>query len=377
MTRTQTAPRTDRDAMFAPTRLGRLELPNRLVMAPLTRLRATADGMPTPLMAEYYAQRASMGLIITEGTWPTREGRTWIGQPGIETAAQVTGWRAVTDAVHDAGGRIAMQLMHGGRVSHPLLTGTDRIVAPSPRPGPNRIRVPGGTALPPVPHALTEKEIAHVIEQFVTAARQAIDAGMDAIELHGANGYLIHQFLSPAANWRADAYGTGPEGRARFAIELTRAVAAEIGADRTGIRLSPANAIQAMAEHDPADVQETYCAYARAVAPLGLAFLDVLHEDPAGNLVQSIRRSAAAPLITNTGFSSPTSREEAIAQVTAGCADAVGVGRPAIANPDLVERWRAGLPENDTDPTTFYVGGARGYTDYPTIAQQRTTTRRS
>lgn len=367
MTPTRKHPHTDRDVMFTPTRLGTIELNNRLVMAPLTRLRATDEGVPTTLMAEHYAQRASLGLIITEGTWPTMEGRTWIRQPGIETAEQVAGWRTVTDAVHEAGGRIAMQIMHGGRVSHPQLTGTGRIIAPSALPGPHPIRVPGGTARPPVPHALTEAEIPVIIDQFVAAARNAIDAGMDAVELHGANGYLLHQFLSPSANRRTDAYGAGPAERARFAIELTHAVSAEIGAGRTGIRLSPANPIQGMDEHDPADVQETYCAYARAVAPLGLAFLDVLHEDPAGPLVQNIRRSAGAPLITNTGFSSPTSRDEAIAQVHGQCADAVGVGRPAIANPDLVARWRAGLPENEPDPRTFYTGGAHGYTDYPTI----------
>ncbi|MHA2787623.1 alkene reductase [Corynebacterium sp. S7] len=351
--------------MFTPTTFGALELPNRLVMAPLTRLRAGDDGVPGELMAQYYAQRASMGLIITEGTWPVIEGRTWTGQPGIETAQQVAGWRVVADAVHAAGGRIAMQIMHGGRVSHPLLTGTGRIVAPSAKAGPNPIRVPSGKAQPPVPHALGEEEIPLVVEQFVTAARNAIDAGMDAVELHGANGYLLHQFFSPAVNVREDAYGGTPANRASFAVEVTRAVVAEIGAERTGVRISPAHPIQGMDEHDPLDVQETYCAYAREVSSLGLAFLDVLHENPSGDLVQNIRSSAGAPLITNTGFSSPTSREEAIAQVVNGCADAAAVGRPVIANPDLAERWRAGLPENEIDPATFYTGGARGYTDYP------------
>lgn len=223
----------DREAMFTPARLGSVDLANCLVVAPFTRLRATEDGVPADLMAEHYAQRASMGMIITEGTWPTIEGRTWIGQPGIETPEQVRGWRKVADAVHKAEGKITMQIMHGGRVSHPLLTGTGRIVAPSALPSPDPIRVPGGSTLPPAPHALTEDEIPQVIEQFVAAARNAMEAGMDAVEFHGANGYLLHQFLSPASNIRDNRYGSTPEGRARLAIEITHTVAAEIGADRT------------------------------------------------------------------------------------------------------------------------------------------------
>ncbi|WP_296102677.1 alkene reductase [uncultured Corynebacterium sp.] len=355
-------------ALFTPLRLGEMELPNRIVMAPLTRLRASTDGMPTSLMTTYYRQRASMGLIVTEGTWPVLEGRTWIGQPSISTTKQVDGWKRIADAVHDAGGRIAMQIMHGGRVSHPSLTLSGRVVAPSAIAGPYPIRTPGGKAQAPIPHTLLENEIRQLVEQFVAASRRAIDAGMDAVELHGANGYLIHQFFSPAANRRHDTYGGSAENRARFAIEVTRAVAREIGGSRTAIRLSPANPIQAMDEFNQADVQETYCSYARAVAPLGLAFLDILHEDPKGSLVQAIRQYAGSPLIVNTGFQHLTTRESAIAQMASGAGDAIGVGRAAIANPDLVDRWKAEYPLNVPDQMTFYTPGAHGYTDYPMMA---------
>lgn len=354
-------PTTPTSQLFRPVRLGSLDLPNRLVMAPLTRLRADHDGVPTDLMVEHYRQRAGLGLIVTEGTWPVQEGRTWIEQPGIETDAHARGWRRVTDAVHAEGGRIAMQIMHGGRVSHPELTGTGRIVAPSAVASPRLIRVGDGKVLPPAPHALDGDEIQMVIAQFVAAAERAIDAGMDAVEVHGANGYLVHQFFSPGANQRTDEYGGTPEHRARFAVEVTRAVAAAVGAERTGIRLSPDTS-----ESGLEDTLAAYGAFADAVAPLGLAFVDVLHEDPTGELVQAIRRRSGAPLVANSGFGSPTTREEATHLVVGGFAEAVGVGRPAIANPDLAVRWRHALPENEADPSTFYTGGSVGYTDYPT-----------
>lgn len=351
--------------LFTPVHLGALSLPNRLVMAPLTRLRASHHGVPTGLMVEHYRQRASMGLIITEGTWPVREGRTWITQPGIETQDHVVGWRAVADAVHAEGGRIAMQIMHGGRVSHPELTGTGRIVGASAIPSPRPIRIAEGPVLPPAPHALDAAEITTVIEQFVSAARRAIDAGMDAVQIHGANGYLVHQFFSPAANQRTDAYGGTPSSRARFAIELTHAVAEAVGAHRTGIRLSPDTS-----ESGTDDTLAAYGAFADAVSGLGLAFVDVLHEDPVGPLVQEIRRISGAPLIANSGFATPTTRAEAAMLVGGDHAEAVGVGRPIIANPDLVERWRQDLPENPADPSTFYTDGPLGYTDYPSFEQE-------
>ncbi|MEV6348175.1 alkene reductase [Actinoplanes sp. NPDC051851] len=353
--------------IFTPAVFGALEPRNRLVMAPLTRIRAGADGVPGDLLVEYYAQRASMGLIVTEGTWPVAEGRTWIGQPGIETPAQVEGWRRVADAVHGAGGTIVMQVMHGGRISHPEITGTGRTVGPSAVAAPGEIRVPDGKAALPVPHELTVAEIGQAVAGFAAAARNAIEAGLDGVEVHGANGYLIHEFLSPASNLRDDEYGGTPAKRARFAIEVVTAVAAAIGADRTGIRISPEHNIQGALETDADDVLATYLALADGLAPLGLAFVDVLHADPAGALIQKIRGAVAAPVIVNTGFGVVTTREEAIRLVEEDHAEAVAVGRAAIANPDLAERWAHGHGENDIDSSTFYAGGARGYTDYPAL----------
>ncbi|XVV15627.1 alkene reductase [Actinoplanes sp. CA-131856] len=352
--------------LFTPLELGSIKLRNRLVMAPLTRIRAGQDdGVPGDLLVEYYRQRASMGLIVTEGTWPVREGRTWIGQPGIETAEQVAGWRRVADAVHEAGGSIVMQIMHGGRISHPAVGGSGRTVAPSPIAAPGEIRIPDGKADLPVPHALTTGEIAAVVAAFADGARNAIAAGMDGVEIHGANGYLIHQFLSPAANVRTDEYSD----RTRLAVEVVTAVAAAVGADRTGIRLSPEHNIQGALETDPADVVQTYTGLAEALAPLGLAFVDILHADPAGELVQKLRHAIAAPAVVNTGFGTPTTRVEALRLLTDGLGDAVAVGRAAIANPDLAARWRQDTHENTPDPATFYVGGATGYTDYPTLKE--------
>lgn len=352
--------------LFTPVTLGGLDLRNRMVMAPLTRIRADEAGVPGDLLVEHYRQRASMGLIITEGTWPVREGRTWIGQPGIETAEQVAGWRRVADAVHAAGGRIVMQIMHGGRISHPLISGTGRTVAPSAVAAPGDIHVPAGKVGLPVPEALSIEEIRGVVDGFVAAARNAIEAGLDGVEIHGANGYLLHQFLAPTANLRTDEYGQTPANRARLVVEVVTAVANAIGADRTGIRLSPEHNIQGAVESDPDDLAATYTALAEGLAPLGLAFVDVLHHEPAGELVQKLRHAAAAPLIANTGFRTQTTRDEAIALVGDDVADAVAIGRAAIANPDLVARWEQDAEENTPDPGTFYTPGPRGYTDYPT-----------
>lgn len=354
--------------LFDQLTLGRTDLDNRVVMAPLTRLRADERGVPGELAVEHYAQRAGMGLVITEGTYPVAEGRTWMGQPGIETPEQVAGWARVADAVHAAGGRIAMQIMHGGRIAHPSITGTGRVVSASALAAPGEVRTAdGGKAEHPVAHALSEQEIAEVVDGFVAAARNAVEAGVDAVELHGANGYLLHQFLSPASNHRTDAYGGSPENRARIVVEVVTAVAAAIGADRTGIRLSPQHDIQGAVETDDAETAATYAALAEGLAPLGLAFVDVLQADLRGELVQRIRSIAGAPLIGNSGFAAQTTREEAAALVEEGVVDAVAVGRAAIANPDLVARWRADAEENVPDASTFYGPDARGYTDYPAL----------
>ncbi|MDO5066446.1 MAG: alkene reductase [Propionibacteriaceae bacterium] len=353
--------------LLTPIRMGAVDLTNRLVMAPLTRLRCGAAGVPDEMVAEYYRQRASTGMIVTEGTWPVPEGRSWDGQPGIATGEQAAGWARVADAVHAAGGRIAMQIMHGGRLSHPEITGTGRVVSASATAGPEPVRSSGGKVAAPTAHELEEGEIEELIRGFAEAARRAVEAGLDAVEIHGANGYLIHQFLAPSTNLRSDGWGGSPARRARFAIEVTRAVAETVGGGRTGIRLSPGNSIQGIDETDLEQVRETYATWAAAVAPLGLAFVDVLHHDPASPLVQEIRRVSGAPLVVNTGFDSPSTRENLECFLEQGLADAVGVGRPLIANPDLLRRWREGLPENPPDASTFYDGGERGYIDYPFV----------
>ncbi len=357
--------------LYESAAFGALQLSNRVVMAPLTRTRADDDGVPTATMEEYYRQRAGQGLIISEGVWPVAEGKSYPGQPGIVTPAQIEAWKPITAAVHDAGGTIVMQLMHGGRVGHPAISGAARVVGPSALAAPGQTRTPEGKADLPVAHALTLDEIPEVVEQFAQAARNAIAAGFDGVEVHGANGYLVHEFLSPVSNIRDDRYGGSPENRARFAVEVTAAVAAAVGADRTGIRLSPQHNIQGVLEEDDADVRATYAALAEGFAPLGLAFIDVLNVDPAGELVQHIRRTAGAPLIVNTGFTFETTREDAEALVADGWADAVAVGRPVIANPDLVERWVQGAELNDPRPELFYGRTAEGYSDYPSLESVR------
>lgn len=349
--------------LFTPLALGDLHLENRIVMAPMTRRRADADGTPTKLQEEYYAQRASLGLITTEGVYPSRESRGYPGQPGIITSEQAAGWTRVADAVHDAGGTIAMQIMHAGRVTHPDITGTERIVAPSAIPAAGEVHDVHSTLPFPKPHALTTLELSLVRDELVAAARRAIDAGLDAVELHGANGYLLHQFLGSGSNRRADGYGGGPEARARFVIETVAAVADEISAKRVGIRLSPGANIQDVIETDPADLRATYLALADGLAPFGLGYLSILHPQPENELIQELRARVGAPLIANTGFSTTTTREQAKTLLSRGVADAVAVGRPVIANPDLAQRWRHDLPENVPDASTFYVGGAAGFTD--------------
>ncbi len=358
-------------SLYEPAVFGALNLSNRVAMAPLTRLRADAEGVPTDLQVAYYAQRAGVGVIVTEGTFPVVEGKSYPGQPGIETEAQIEGWRRVADAVHAAGGTIVMQLMHGGRVSHPDITGTGRVVGPSALAAGGQTRTAAGKVDMPVAHALTPAEIDEVVAGFARAARNAIAAGIDGVEVHGANGYLVHEFLSPVSNIRDDAYGGSPENRARLGIEVTRAVAEAVGAERTGIRLSPQHGIQGVIEDDDADVHATYTALAAGLAPLSLAFVDVLHAEPASDLVQHIRRQIGAPLIVNSGFGVVTTREFAEEVVREGWADAVAVGRPVIANPDLVARWQQGAELNEPRPELFYASTGEGYTDYPTLDEAR------
>lgn len=362
--RTRLVPGMD---LFSPVTLGDLELANRVVMAPLTRMRAGASGVPNDLVVEHYAQRASLGLIITEGTYPRFESQGFVGQPGIVTDEQVAGWRRVADAVHARGGRIVMQVMHAGRVTHPDVNGGRRVEAPSAIAIQGAGHTEQGKQAYPVPHALTVEEAREVRDDFVAAARRAVEAGLDGVEVHGANGYLLHEFLSPASNQRDDVYGGSPENRARFVIEVVTAVAEAIGAGKVGLRISPEHNIQDALEPDRDDVRATYGALLDALRPLGLAYLSVLHAEPAGEFVQELRRRFAGPLIANSGFGTVTTRAEAVELIDAAHAEAVAVGRMAIANPDLVERWLGAHPENTPNPATFYAAGAEGYTDYPTL----------
>lgn len=351
--------------LFSPLTLGELELPNRLVMAPLTRLRAGEKGIPGPLVAEHYRQRASLGLIVSEGIYPTIAGRSYAGQPGIATEEQISGWKKVTDAVHGEGGRMFAQIMHGGRVSHPELTGGHDVVGPSAVAIDGEVRTPSGKQPYPVPHALTTDELPVVIQEIVTASLNAIEAGFDGVELHSANGYLLHEFLAPNSNIRTDSYGGSPENRARFVIETVNAVVAAVGANRVGIRVSPEHNVQGITETDRDDVRATYEVLVDSIAPLNLAYLSVLHHEPAGELVQDLRTRFGGTFLVNTGFGVVTTRDQAVGLVSDGHADAVVVGRPAIANPDLARRWKESLPLNEPDAATFYAAGAEGYTDYP------------
>ncbi|HET9761331.1 MAG TPA: alkene reductase, partial [Nocardioidaceae bacterium] len=334
---------------------------------PLTRNRAAEGMVPSDLAVEYYRQRASAGLIITEGTQPSAVGQGYLHTPGIHTAEQVAGWRRVADAVHGEGGRIVVQLMHAGRVAHPDNKGGLESVAPSALAAPNEMFTADGMKPHPVPRALETDEIPGIVEDFVHAARSAVEAGLDGVELHAANGYLLHQFLAPGSNRRTDAYGGSPENRARLVVEVAHAVAEAIGPERVGIRISPAHNIQGATEEDPADVEATYGALVEGIAPLGLAYLSVL-ADPSTELVQRLRKDFGGVLVANTGFGEVTTREQAQALLDDDLADAVAVGRLFLANPDLPHRWQTGAALNEPDPATFYGGGAEGYTDYPSLA---------
>ncbi|MGD9959916.1 alkene reductase [Nocardioides sp.] len=353
---------------FEPVQVGRWALPQSFVMAPLTRNRAGAGMAPTHLHAEYYGQRAGAGLIISEGTQPSAVGQGYLNTPGIHSQAQIEGWRLVADAVHARGGHLVIQLMHVGRIAHPDNKDGLETVAPSAIAAPGQMVTAHGQLDHVVPRALETDELPGIVEEFAQAARNAIEAGTDGVEIHAANGYLLHQFLAPSSNTRNDEYGGSPENRARLVIEVTRAVAAAIGADRVGIRISPAHNIQGVLEQDEADTRATYEALVDGIADLGLAYLSIL-ADPSTQLVADLRKLFGGPVIENSGFANVTSLEDVERILDEGLADLVAVGRPYLANPDLAERWRTGAALNEPNPDTFYGGGAEGYTDYPTLEQ--------
>ncbi|MFF7769170.1 alkene reductase [Streptomyces massasporeus] len=356
-------------ALFEPARLPGLDLPSRLVMAPLTRNRAGADGTPTPLMAEYYAQRASAGLIIAEASTPNAVGQTYPDIAAIHSPAHVAGWRHVTDAVRDAGGRMFLQLQHGGRVGHPATSGLTPL-APSPVPLPETIHTPQGRLPSVVPREMTGEDIRTTVADFARAARNAIDAGFEGVEVHSANGHLLHQFLARNTNLRTDGYGGSVAARIRFTAEVTEAVAAEIGAGRTGLRVSPGNTVNGIAE---GETEELYPALAERLGGLGLAYLHLVRSDPDTEVFRTVRAAWPGVLIGNPVLTEFTTDEvyRASGALLAAGADLIALGRPFLANPDLVARLRLGAPLNAVRDRYFmYVGGATGYTDYPALDDQ-------
>jgi N-ethylmaleimide reductase len=347
--------------LWKPLKVGALELPHRLVMAPMTRARSTPEGVPTDMNAAYYAQRASMALIITEGTQPSDDGQGYPLTPGIYRADHVAGWRVVTDAVHDAGGLIVIQLMHVGRVAHPSNTPHGRQpVAPSPVRPAGSMFTANGLLEMPEPRELSTSEIRVIVDEHRRSATAAMAAGADGVEVHAANGYLAHQFLSSNVNLRSDDYGGSVQRRIRFAVELVDAVAHEIGPDHTGVVISPGNQLNDIIEDD---VEVVYGVLVRALSSLQPAYLNLSYKGN-GDMVEFIRLNWPGVLFLNRGDADLETR---LLDVESGLADAITVGTHALANPDLVARLRSGAPLNAADRSTFYGGGERGYLDYPTL----------
>jgi N-ethylmaleimide reductase len=353
---------------FTPVRIGSWDLPQAFVMAPLTRNRAGDGHAPTELNATYYAQRAGAGLIVTEGTAPSEVGQGYLNVPGLYTLDQVAGWRRVADEVHREGGTIVAQLMHAGRIAHADNKEGVETIAPSAVQAPGDMVTAAGPKPHDVPRAPGTDEIRGLVEDFVTAARNAVDAGLDGVEIHSANGYLLHQFLDPTINLREDVYGGSPENRARFVIEVVTAVAEAIGPEKVGLRISPAHQFNGVGEEPGADLDATYTALVDAIAPLGIAYLSIL-ASPLTELTGDLRKRFGGSVLLNDGFGEVTSLETVEDLLETGLADAVVVGRPFLANPDLPARWQKDAELNEPNADTFYGGGAEGYTDYPTLDQ--------
>ncbi|MGW0014660.1 alkene reductase [Streptomyces tendae] len=349
-------------SLFDSYRLGDLTLPNRMVMAPMTRVRAAGGGLATPSMATYYAQRATAGLIVSEGVQPSPVGQSNPGTPGLHTDEQVASWRPVTAAVHANGGRIFAQIMHGGRVSHPDTTGT-RPVGPSAVPAVGEVFTPTGPQPAPMPRALETAEVPEHARSYALAARRAVDAGFDGVELHGANGYLVSQFLSSNANLRTDRYGGSVANRIRFAVEAVSETVEAVGAARTGIRLSPAGTFWGVEE---TDVPELYGALLTELSRLGIAYVHIEATADEDLLVELRRRWPGALVMNPVLPMGPkqTGREDADHWLGLG-AELISFGRGFISNPDLVERLRTGLPVAPVDEATYYQGGDAGYLTYP------------
>ncbi|MDR7307634.1 alkene reductase [Rhodoferax saidenbachensis] len=350
--------------LFNPLKLGALTLPNRILLAPLTRTRADAGHMPNALMAEYYAQRASGGLLITECTMVAPGTSAFINEPGIYSDAQIAAWKQVTQAVHAKGGRIFMQIWHAGRAAHPDINGGVPTVSSSATAAEGDIHTPNGKVPHAVPRALTAEEIPALVAAYAQGAKNAIAAGFDGVEVHGANGYLIDQFLRDTPNQRTDAYGGSLENRARFLFEVLTAVTAAIGADKVGLRLSPLNSYNSMKDSDPL----AFIGFlAEKLNAFNLAYLHVMRADffgaQQGDVLTVAREKYKGVIVGNMGYTG----EEAEAAIAAGTLDAVAFGTAFLANPDLPARIKTKAPLNTPDQTTFYSPGAKGYTDYPTL----------
>ena len=353
--------------LFDSLKLGSLTLSNRAVMAPMTRSRSVENNAPNALVAEYYAQRASAGLIVTEGTSPSPDGLGYARIPGLNNDAMVAGWRLVADAVHAKGGAIFVQLMHTGRVTAAAnLPEGARTVGPTDATLEGQMYTDAaGMVGHTQPHALTDAEVEAVIEEYVHAAKRAREAGLDGVELHAANGYLIEQFLNAKVNTRTDRWGATAENRNRFALEIAKRTAAAIGADRVGVRLSPYGVFNGTGGFDGVDAQ--YVSLVEALSALGIAYVHVLDHSAMGappvpaSLKQSLRAAFKGTFILAGGFD----RDSAEAALAAGQADLIAFARSFIANPDLVARMRDGKALAAPDPSTFYTPGPKGYTDYP------------
>ena len=353
------------NSLFSPLTLGQLQLKNRVVMAPMTRCRAIGN-VPNALMEKYYAQRADAGLIITEGVAPSANGMGYARQPGLFSDAQVQGWKRVTDAVHAAGGRIFVQLMHDGRVSHPAnMAAGARIVAPSALAAPGEMWTDSSGMQPyPVPEEMTEGDIEQASAEFAAGAKNAIAAGFDGVELHGANGYLIDQFLNSATNQRTDQWGGSIENRIRFAVEVAKAAVAAIGAERVGMRISPYGALNGTLPD--AEMDALYLRLIEELNGIGLVYIHVVDHSSMGapevspGLKAKLRAQFNNRYILSGGYDGA----RANADLDAQRGDLVAFGRPFIANPDLVRKLRDGAALTAADPNTFYTPGEQGYTDY-------------
>ncbi len=356
---------TSLDILFKPIKIGNLNLPNRIWLAPLTRCRAGVEHLPNDLMAKYYAQRASAGLSITEATMVMEGNSSFWQEPGVYSKEQIIGWRKTTDAVHQAGGRIFLQMWHGGRACHPLLNGGKQPVAPSAIAIAGDVHTPEGKKPYVVPHELLDSEIPSIISAFEKAAKNAKEAGFDGVEVHGANGYILDQFWRNGSNKRNGPYGGSVENRARLMLEVIAATCKVFDSKQVGLRISPLNSYNSMIDSDPVGITTWL---AKKLNDFNLGYLHVMRGDffqaQKGDILTPVRENYKGIIVGNMGYTA----EEAAQAINEGKLDAVAFGSSFLANPDLPARIKKKAPLNPADPNTFYTSGAEGYTDYPFFA---------